>query len=54
MAAAASTDKTLVDDLDGMGHGLCANDAKSGRKFIRLMIAWMEARLLGFELVAGV
>ena len=54
MAAAASTDKTLVDDLDGMGHGLCANDAKSGGKFIRLMIAWIEARLLGFELVAGV
>ena len=54
MAAAASTDKTLVDDLDGMGHGLCANDAKSGRKFIQLMIAWMEARLGMFELVAGV
>ena len=37
-----------------MGHGLCANDAKSGRKFIQLMIAWMEARLGMFELVAGV
>ena len=50
MAAAATTDKTLIDDLDGFGHGLTACDSQFlDNKFCKMIVQWIDARLLLFD-----
>lgn len=50
MAAAATTDKTLIDDLDGFGHGLTACDSQFlDNKFCKMIVHWIDARLLLFD-----
>lgn len=46
LQGASSLDKTLLDDLDGHGHGLIRADASVlDRKFIKKITAWIDARL---------